>query len=61
MMTEILCGEEFFNQHKNDYTEADIATLKLEVSHNNKKFLNITNGAKNKSSKIRGSMEIKRK
>jgi len=45
-MPEPLCGHEWFEKHKNDYIEADIAQLGIEISFEGSKKAIIHNDNK---------------
>ena len=49
----MLCDEEWYRKHKDDYTEADIAALSIEVLVDKKKRFSISQGGeKDKVKKV---------
>ena len=40
----MLCSDDWYQKHKNDYTQADIAALGIEVSVGDKKYPKIRQG-----------------
>lgn len=34
--TELLCGQDWLRQHRNDHTQAEIDSLSIVISHNGK-------------------------
>ncbi len=40
----MLCGQEWYEKHKDDYTEEDIAALCIEISMDKRKYPKILQG-----------------
>ena len=50
----MLCSKEWYQKHKDDYTDEEIAALGIEISVGEKKYPRIRQGQKGKVKKLLG-------